>query len=445
MKRALLLALALVACDSGDDTETTGGSGSCPEPTAAEGDVCVLSGEITTNLTLTADRTWLLRGGVFIGDDSAETVLTVEPGTIVYGETATKGMLVIRRGSKLVADGTKDAPIVFTSPKEDGSRARGDWGGLIINGRAPINGCNEAVCEAEGEGGTGLYGGDDPNDNSGVLRYVRVEYAGILLSEDNELNGIAFQGVGAGTTVDYVQVHMNKDDGVEFFGGTVRVRHILLTGIGDDCLDWTDGWVGKAQWVAAVQFPDSGDQGIEADNNGENNDATPRSHPTLANVTLVGSGGENSDIGMLLREGTGANIFNAVVTNFGEAGLALDQAATFTNAGTADTLSGELTVNGTILWNPDASEYKDPKPEDVADPPFTVEAFFTTMNANNRVTDPGLASIDWQAPDLRPAAGSAAATGAVDTMDPWFDATDYVGAFSADSDWTDGWTNWAPN
>ena len=174
---------------------------------------------------------------------------------------------------------------MFTSDQLEGQKARGDWGGLIINGNAPINGCDEDLCSAEGEGSTGLYGGDNTEDNSGTLRYVRVEYAGTQFSEDNELNGIAFQGVGSGTTVEYIQVHMNADDGVEFYGGSVNVKYVVLTGIGDDSMDWTDGWNGKAQFVLAKQASDDGDNGIEADNNKANNDFEPRSNPTLANMT----------------------------------------------------------------------------------------------------------------------------------------------------------------
>lgn len=448
--------LAVTGCSEDDDNTGAGGAGAagggngmggagggsasdCPAGTTAEGEVCVLEGTITQSLTLTPNKQYLLRGGVFIGDDSAETVLTIEAGTTLFGETASKGMLVIRRGSKIMADGTAEAPIVMTSPKTEGNRARGDWGGLIINGKAPVNGCDAAPCESEGEGGTGKYGGSDPEDNSGVLRYVRVEYAGILLSEDNELNGIAFQGVGRGTTVDYIQVHMNKDDGVEFFGGTVDVKHVLLTGIGDDSLDWTDGWKGRGQYIAAVQFDDAGDQGIEADNNGENNDSEPRSEPTLSNLTIWGSGGENSDLGVLLREGTGAWISNAIIGNFGEGCLALDHAATFANAWDAGMLSGALSINNSIIHCPGSSSFVEPE-LDMA-PPFTVAEFWGFNDTNNEV-DPAL--TDTGARNFLPGSGSPALGAGKAPDDGFFDQTDYVGAFG-DTDWTAGWTNWAPN
>jgi len=443
-------AFGLLGCDDGDGGGAGGADGGaggagggggagCPAGTNAEGAVCVLQGEITQNLTLTADKTWLLRGGVFVGNDVDSTVLTIQPGTTVFGETATKGMLVIRRGARLEAAGTREAPIVFTSPNVEGSRARGDWGGLIINGRAPINGCDQAPCESEGEGSTGQYGGSDADDNSGTLRYVRVEYAGILLSEDNELNGIAFQGVGRGTTVDFVQVHMNKDDGVEFFGGTVQAKHLVLSGIGDDCLDWTDGWQGKAQFVAAVQFDDAGDQGIEADNNGEANDALPRSQPILSNVTLVGSGSANSDLGVLLREGTAGELHNAIVAGFGEACIAINHNTTFAVAANGTELSGDLLIGNSIAWCPGSATFLEPMLEMEA--PFSVEAFWG-LNDGNQVADPMLTDVANH--DLRPKAGSPALSAGVTPGDAFFESVNYIGAFGAD-DWTAGWTNWSPN
>jgi len=208
-----------------------------------------------------------------------------------------------------------------------GSRGRANWGGLVISGDAPLN---VPGGEAFGEGDTGVYGGNDPNDSSGVLRYVRVEYAGIEFSPDNELNGIAFQGVGRGTVVEFVQVHFNKDDGLEFFGGTVDVKYAVMTGIGDDSFDWTEGWQGRGQFWIAQQYGDDADQGIEADNNAENNDLEPRANPTLYNLTLIGDPdfdqGSESDEGILLREGTAATIKNSIVMGFKEVGLNINDA-----------------------------------------------------------------------------------------------------------------------
>jgi hypothetical protein len=434
---ALPLALSFTGCAGGEPE---------PEPEddlpydCSEG-FCVLTGTITKDLTLTADKEWVLRGGVFIGNDADETVLTIEPGTIVYGESSTKGFLTITRASKLVAEGTADAPIVFTSSKEEGQRARGDWGGLIINGRAPVNGCNEAPCESFGEGGTGYYGGSNDADSSGVLKFVRVEFAGNLISPDNELNGIAFQGVGSGTVVDTIQVHMAADDCIEFFGGTVSVKRVLCTGIADDNLDFTDGWVGNLQFLVAQQFDDAGDNGIEADNNAENNASLPRSSPTISNITLLGAPGSSfADTGILLREGTGAFIANAIVAGFGEGCLDVDHAETFANGTDGQGgLSGNLVIEHSIF---DCT----PLVVDDEDDVFAMTDFIQTMNEGNTVGDPTLtAPFEAGEADYRPAGGSPALQGARIPSDAFFEIVTFKGGVDPNNDWTAGWTIRARN
>lgn len=426
----MILALSLLGCGEADNTDTN--TDTDVPVSECENDVCILSGTITEDLTLTADYAWLLRGGVFIGDDVSETILTIEPGTKIYGESATDGMLAIRRNSKLMAMGTADAPIIMTSSKAPGSRARGDWGGLIINGNAPINACADdsadTLCEAFGEGGTGWFGGNNPDDSSGVLNYLRVEFGGTLVSPDNELNGIAFQGVGAGTEVDYVQVHMSADDGVEFFGGTVDIGHLVVTGVGDDSLDWTDGWQGSAQYVVLHQHDDNGDNGIEADNNAENNDAAPRSNPTLANVTIIGSpNSDASDIGMQIREGTATTILNTAVIGFNDACLDIDHDATW-----AQTDNGALTLNSVHLAC--GANFKDDDDNVVND----IEGWFDSL-AGNAVNSFTLADpYTLTAPDYT-ATFTSTPTVATPT-DSRIDAVDFVGAIQDGDDWTAGWT-----
>ncbi len=440
-----LMAILLVGCGAGNDiekitntvtntntnTDTITNTNTVTEDCRNEG-MCVLSGTYLTNLHLTADVDWILSGGVFIGDDISPTTLTIDPGTTIYGESATDGMLVIRRNSQILANGTADAPVVLTSSKTPGTRARGDWGGLVINGNAPINSCEVQPCEAFGEGGTGYYGGDDAMDDSGSLTYVRVEFAGTLISPDNELNGIAFQGVGAGTTVDHIQVHMNADDGVEFFGGAAEVKHVLVTGAGDDSLDWTDGWSGKAQHVVLQQYADAGDQGIEADNNAENNDASPRSYPTLSNITIIGSpDASSSDLGILLREGTAADIRNALVLGMNDACLDIDHQATFNQLA-----SGDLTIENTLLSCATSFKQDD---EDGADP-ADIAVWFQN-GAGNGLTDPKVADPYNQAtPNFSLDGDSPALTGAAIPTDAFFDAVDHLGGVAPGADWTVGWT-----
>ncbi|MCC6159734.1 MAG: hypothetical protein IT350_16900 [Deltaproteobacteria bacterium] len=427
--------------DSGDDDDT----GPSVDGVDCEDDNCFVTGVILEDLTMTADKNWILRGGVFIGNDVDPVVLTIEPGTQVFGETSTKGMLVITRGAKIMAEGTADAPIVFSSSKYEGERARGDWGGIIINGRAPVNNClgdEIEYCESLGEGATGEFGGSDPEDDSGIMRYVRVEFAGRLVSPENELNGIAFQGVGSGGVFEYIQVHMNKDDGIEFFGGTANIGHVVVTGAADDGFDWTDGWTGKAQFVVIQQYAGGGDQGIEADNNAENNVATPRSRPTLSNFTIVGQGDDFSDFGILLREGTGGNLHNMLVWGWDEAALSIMHRETYRAAWDEDAaaLTGVMILTDSIIWN-NNSDFA----EDEIEEPFSVVAFFNALNDGNSEVDPALGDPRNQTdPDFAPAEGSPALSGGNTPSDPFFDEVSFIGAIGAD-DWTKGWTTTAEN
>ena len=432
----LLAALAVAAC--GDDGATPAATPTPGSTTPTTGPL-IVRGTIGTDTTWTADREVLLEGAVFV---AAGATLTIEPGTRIYGSSATNGTLVVARDGRILAVGTREAPIVMTSDQRDGDRARGDWGGLIINGAAPLN-IPGGV--AEGEGDTGEYGGTDPNDDSGVLRYVRVEFAGAEISPDNELNGIAFQGVGDRTEVDFVQVHLNKDDGVEFFGGTVNAKHVVCTGIADDSFDWTDGWTGKGQFWIAQQRGDDADQGIEADNNGENNDLTPVSNPTLFNLTLIGDPdtdqGDESDIGILLREGTRARIANSIVMGFKDYGLDVDNAATYRNL-----VDRSIRVTHSIFHGNLDGAFDDDRGEDPA-PPMTTAAFWATQTGL-LTEDPVLGDpYDHEALDCNPAAGSPALTAARATPpnDGFFEVANYLGACDANDDWYRGWTTFAQN
>lgn len=423
---------------SGDDDDDDAGNPDGVEGVECEDDLCILTGVITEDYTMKADYQYLLRGGVFIGDDVNETILNIEPGTQVFGESSTGGMLVITRSSKIVAEGTAEAPIVFSSSKNDGDRARGDWGGIIINGRAPINNClvedTTDFCEAIGEGGTGKFGGTDSADSSGVLKFIRVEFAGRIISPDNELNGISLQGVGSGTEVDNMHVHMNKDDGIEFFGGTANAKHIIVSGAADDMLDWTDGWQGKVQFAVLQQYADAGDNGFEADNNAEDNTAAPRSRPTISNVTLIGAGGEFSDLGMLLREGTAGNLSNLIVDGFGDGCVQIEHDETFDNAADGGGLSGELTLTNSILHCDTVAV----EPEEAADPDFTVDDFVNTLNAGNSSADPMINDGNNEgSPDFTLDAGSPALGAGDPPADAFFDDADFIGGVG-----TEDWTSW---
>jgi hypothetical protein len=415
-------------------------------PAAFAQNVVRVSGRITSDTTWTANNVYVLQGTVFVEN----AALRIEAGTRIVGEGASIGTLVISRSGQIFAEGRADAPIIFTSDQPAGSRGRANWGGLVISGDAPLN---VPGGEAFGEGDTGVYGGNDPNDSSGVLRYVRVEYAGIEFSPDNELNGIAFQGVGRGTVVEFVQVHFNKDDGLEFFGGTVDVRYAVMTGIGDDSFDWTEGWQGRGQFWIAQQYGDDADQGIEADNNAENNDLEPRANPTLYNVTLIGDPdfdqGSESDEGILLREGTAATIKNSIVMGFKEVGLNINDAATFTVAA-----NGGIILENMIFFNNNPNFADDP-----GEGAFTTKQF-AEQNSSIVVRDPMLRGpYDTTSPDYRPLSDSPAVTGelavSLPPNDGFFEPARFIGGISNERDpnpdapylgnWLAGWTNFSPN
>ncbi len=429
-----LAPLSLACTDKDGDTAATdggdggdGSTGEAPFPDCDAGSrLCILVGDYTdSEYQMTADWDYLLDGGVFFGDDSAQTVLTIDPGVTVYGSGANEGLLVIRRGSRIEgAAGSADAPIVFTTDQLEGARTRGGWGGLILNGRAPINNCSDGVaenlpCEAEGEGGSGLYGGDDPTDGSGTLRYVRVEFGGTEINSEDEVNGIAFQGVGSGTTVENIQVHMNLDDGIEFFGGTVNVSNLLITGAGDDSLDWVNGWTGTAENVVLQLYSDDGDHGIEADNYEDQMAALPRSGPTLRQVTMIGRG-DSDGVGALFRRGTALDAANILITGFGGGCLDIDDAATWALAN-----SSLRMVDSVVACDNNFVE-------DSEDSPSSVGLWFGNGSGNISSSPAAQPMTGWV-----PDAGS----------DADFGAGAYAGAFPPGGTalWTDGWTTDAVN
>ena len=409
-------------------------------------DVCALSGDISSDVTIPEGATVAISGIVNVGvDGGASATLTIEPGAVLFGSEGAD-VLVVNRGSEIIASGTSSNPIVFTARADintDGSAGantndalRGQWGGIALNGFAPINACDDATatggtagCVKAGEGSTGEFGGDNPADSSGTLQYVQVRYAGFEITSKNELNGIAFQGVGSGTTVDHIQVHNNADDGVEFFGGTVGVKYVLLTGNDDDSMDYTDGWAGSAQFVVVEHFDDgAGDQGFEFDNNGDDNIATPFSDPTISNFTIVGSQAGSSDIGMLIREGTKGTFVNGIVSGgWDDGALDIDQSATFDNLQAGDITFGSLLLDANISVIEEAGDAVD------------LTDFFAA-NFSNVVAD-GATLVDGFFPGTR--------EGNIPTVDPttfgsFFSAADRIGAFNstetAENNWTTGWT-----
>lgn len=395
---------------------------------------CILRGSITTDLTLTNDTTWILDGLVRVGGDNANSaVLTIEPGTLLTGNGATSDYLYVQPGSRIVADGKAYAPIIFTSQDDGVSGGREpapkDWGGVVLSGNAPVNKCPIAPFDCRSEFDPSLrYGGDNPHDSSGILRYVQVRYSGYVFAEGREVNAFTMQGVGDGTVLDYLQAYRGGDDGIEFFGGTVNLSHMVVIDGGDDSIDWDEGWTGKAQYIyskTGIGFGE--DNGIEASNQGDNQDAQPRAVPTIANFTFVG--GATAGDGIRLKEGTGGHLINGIVSGYnkdGKACLNIANLPTYAAAGSPGSLTGVLTIDHVFLNC--ATPFKT---EDGA--PFTSEAFFNAQEGNS------LADALLQG--YVPAANSPALEGGRLVADPLFEPAPYAGAFSgADDDWMQAWT-----
>lgn len=432
------LVAALVACDSGsgnDEGNDEGDSASGEEVCDSE-----ISGTIETDTRWTCDHTLsgivTFKGGV---------TLTIDPGVTIKGDSGSA--LVIGRGSKLVAEGTADAPIVFTSSNPEGSRARGDWGGVVLLGEAPNN-LQTGTGAAEGLDANNpdyQYGGDKTDSNCGSLKYVRVEFAGFELTKDNELNAITFYSCGTATQVDYVQAHMGADDGIEAFGGNWAGKHIVLSGALDDAFDADQGFTGSMQYVFIHQDPATANYGFEWSNQKDNLDATPRTHPVVSNVTFIGSGTAASPIvttssALKLKEGSAGEVHNALLTYSYNAAIELTEEAT---EKVAD--AGEIAIDNTLLFKNSivdggASPYKGSDGST-----WDVKGFVEAAANNNLIdVDPKLRSTAWGSPDIAPAADSPV-LGAGRPV-AGLEATDYLGAVKDEaSDWTRGWTNFAVN
>ena len=286
-----------------------------------------LTGNINTTTTLTADKVWTLKGYVYVTDGAK---LIIQPGTTIISDISEKGALCIERGAQIIAEGTQAKPIVFTSGKAVGERTPGDWGGIVILGRAKTNRTSEPTIE----GGIGrAFGGTNDADNSGVLKYVRIEYAGIAALPNSEINALTLGGVGSGTIIENVQTIYANDDAFEFFGGTVSPKNLYAYATADDDFDFDFGYTGTITNGVAKrdpQFVDSGDagNGVECDNDGTGSGAQPVTHPKLLNMVLVGpnvsTALSNHNVGLRFRRGTQFTMKNSIVWGWMKGGLSLE-------------------------------------------------------------------------------------------------------------------------
>lgn len=409
-----------------------------------------LTGNIESTRTLTNRKAYRLRGVVAIRNNAT---LNIEPGTFILGQPGSQppSVLLVTRNGKINAYGTRSRPIVMTSSQNFGDRQRGDWGGLIMLGRAPINvAANSGT--AQNQAGEffieGLpasedtaYGGADANHDCGRLSYVRVEYAGSIFAPNNEANSFTWGGCGKGTLADHLQAIYGLDDSFEWFGGNMDAKY-LVGGLGaDDYVDYQLGYTGRIQYGVFYQNSDNrGNRGIEGDNSEYNQAATPLSKPVMYNLTFIGSGetgfDEANSPGIYLRRGAGAEIYNTVVTNFASPGLFVDGAAT-----QAQIDAGNIKMDGILLWNNNKSEELNPQ----VDTPTRDFAAGTRgqgrqILAMNPMIRRGNDLLD---PDFRPMLNSPCfqARWVQPPDDGFFDqGATFIGGVGSDN-WLEEWTN----
>ena len=396
---ALIAGVSLFATSCSSDEDSVNNPGDGGE------DTYVLDSDITENVTLETGKTYTLNGGVHV---KSGATLTIQPGvTIVAQHDETVDYILIEQGAKIDAQGTAAQPIVMTSEKKEA----GAWGGLHICGYAHTNNGS-----GKSEIGNAPYGGNNDADNSGTLKYIRLEYTGYAFDEEHEANGVSFYGVGNGTTVEHLQAYQGSDDGFEFFGGSVNVKYMVVTSCSDDSFDWTEGWNGKAQFLVAYQEGESSlgyacDCLMECDNNGTNNAATPVAHPTIANATLIGNGGDAQ--GVRLRAGTQVELYNTIITGKGKPlTVETNETENALKDGTSKleyvAISGELSSKQGIYTNVDFAQ--------------------ATGNLTNQ-------EFSWTGKYVGTLDG-----GKDLSADSFFTKTDYKGAVKSGDDWTSGWT-----
>lgn len=426
--------------------------------------------------------TYKLVGWVYL-EEGAE--LTLEPGTVIRGDKATKASLIVKRGAKLYARGTKTLPVVFTSAQAAGSRKPGDWGGLILLGKA-YNNMGEMMIEG---GPDAKHGGADDSDNSGELSYVRVEFAGYPYRPDQEINGITFGSVGSGTVINHVQVSYSNDDSFEWFGGCVNAKYLVAYHGWDDDFDTDNGFSGKVQFCLGVRNPRIADQsasnGFESDNNADGSTASPRTACVFSNVTFVGPIGQASDFtnttdyitggnynpgngsktgqfqaAMQVRRNSNLSCFNSVAMGY-PVGLIVENDKGSDTQGDATAskfkISNVVFANMTNLGSDKNKAFLDGYTNNSGTPSTTQESFsagyFKSTTLNNRVYA-AVADLKLRQPssmaanaDYRPLSGSPLLTGAsfADALvSNGFDKVSYIGAFSQNDTWMDGWTEFDP-
>lgn len=443
----LLAAVTLTSCGGDDDNNNSGGGDS----------VVILEGNLESR-TLSKNNQYLIKGQTFVRSGN---VLTIEPGTIIKGDKATKGTLIIDRGGRIEAVGTASEPIVMTSNLPAGSRDRGDWGGLIILGNAPVNQVNP---EIEGINPAAPYGGTNAADDSGALVHVRVEYAGIELTPNNETNSITLGAVGTGTQIEYCQVSYGGDDGFEWFGGTVNGKYLISFANWDDSFDVDFGYSGKNQFGLEVRYPSfadqSGSNSFECDNGPNDNVTTLLTTGVFSNFTCIGPRATNAQSinanyqhSIDLRRRTAATIANSVFIGYPR-GLRMNQQSVYDNyaAGTGKLIKNILVAPNTtysVGTGMTATVANIQSWFEATNTTITaaIEDQFAVLGLNTNLAFGSNVTSNYAAnPNFAVTSGllTSGAEFTDATLNTWFTATTYRGAFGA-TDWTDGWAEFLPN
>jgi len=428
------LVFVMTACSKDNDDNPP------PEPDEY---TIIDDGSGTGTTTWKSGKIYFLEGFVFV---NAGQTLTIEPGCVIKGKSGqgeNASALIIAKNGKIMAEGTADNPIIFTTEADDlnGSVSitdRGLWGGLIILGNAKLN---SSPGESQIEGiptsePRGRYGGDNDADNSGILKYVSIRHGGTDIGAGNEINGLTLGGVGSGTVIDYVEVIANKDDGVELFGGKPQLKHILIAYVGDDSFDYDEGFRGKGQFWCAIQDTNEGDRLGEHDGGTDPETGTPFAIPTIYNATYIGRGADAAKRVITFRDNAGGHYLNSIFTDQAQ-GVDIEnlEEAQDTYKQFQD---GNLTLQNNVFWNvadgTGSGIFKiSGSGANEVDSLAAIEAFAAYFDdAMNVVANPGISKDN-----LVPS--NAQTDNLADYNDSWFDAVNYKGAFGSDN-WAAGWT-----
>jgi hypothetical protein len=464
MKKLLSIAIAASVLASGcRKIEVDGPVKVITTPTSPTGQTIILEGKISKDSALKAINTYILKGFVYMTNNST---MTIEAGTTIKGDIINPGGLVITRGCKLVAQGSVDKPIVFTS--NSATPRSGDWAGIVLLGKSLTNssfngtaGLGEIEGGVNDANGNGLYGGTDAADNSGILSYVRIEYAGYAFLPDKEINSLTMGGVGSGTKIDHVQVSYAKDDAYEWFGGTVNCSYIIAYKTQDDDFDTDNGFSGKIQFGLIIRDSSVADisksEAFESDNDANGSTLAPATAATFSNITAIGPKATLSNNGSSLflagahiRRNTRMSIFNSVFLGW-PTGILIDA----TKGTPTDLNINDSTLrirNCIIAGCTTPISYAASTSAPTGATTASIQAWFTnsffgnsilTTNDDAKFVNP----FNYSLPDFGPFGTSPAATGAKFT-DPklatGFSAVSFRGAIApagADAVWHKGWTN----